>query len=175
MKKVAIEVEYHKMCRPLTKPHETPLTVRFDPIAIKITVDGCRPSEGGDLRQCEIRATLADGVKDLCEGVNDLCEKVEDVVFTIKYFGWEGVVDMVKEQIFSERDASTFEDWIKKLIDALLCDYAERDFEISFDGLREDYKVLKKKFAEAEQDGRLTANVVLVFNVTRILEELKIC
>lgn len=168
MKKVAIEVEYEKSHRPLAKPHEFPLTVSFDPIAIKITVDGRRPSEGGDLRQCEIRATLTDEF-------NDLCEKVEDVVFTIKYFGWDGVVDMVKEQIFSEKDAPTFEGWIKKLIDALLCDYAERDFEIGFDGLREDYEVLKKEFAEAERDGRLTAKVGLAFNFRRMIEELVVC
>lgn len=142
--------------------------MRFDPIAIKITVDGRRPSEGGDLRQCEIQETLTDEF-------NDLCKKIEDVVSTIKYFGWDGVVDMVKEQIFSEKDAPTFEGWIKKLIDALLCDYAERDFEIIFNGLCDDCEALKRKFAEAEQDGRLTANVVLAFNVTRILEELKIC
>lgn len=168
MKKVAIEVNYYEMSRPLAKPHETPLAVWFDPMAIKITVDGRRPREGGDLRQCEIRATLADEF-------NELCEKVEDVVSTIKYFGWDGVVDMVKEQIFSEKDAPTFEGWIKKLIDALLCDYAERDFEISFDGLPEDCKVLEKAFAEAERDGRLTAKVGLAFNFRRMIEELVVC
>lgn len=168
MKKVAIEIDYHEMRRPLARPLEFPLAVRCAPSAIKITVDGRRPSEGSNLRQCEIRATLTNEF-------NELCEKVEDVVSTIKYFGWDGVVDMVKEKIFSEKDEPTFEGWIKKLIDALLCDYAERDFEIGFDGLREDYEVLKKEFVEAEWDGRLTANVVLAFNVTRILEELMIC
>lgn len=168
MKKVAIKVNYHEMRRPLAKPLVIPLAARFAPIAIKITVDGRRPSEGGDLRQCEIRATLTDEF-------NDFCEKVEDVASTIKDFGWEGVVDMVKEQIFPKKDAPTFEDWIKKLIDALLCDYAERDFEISFDGLREDCEVLKKAFAEAERDGRLTAEVGLAFNFRRMLEELMVC
>lgn len=164
MKKVAIKVNYHKMHRPLAKPHETPLMVSFAPIAIQITVDGRSPSEGGDLQQCEIRTTLTGEF----EG---LCKKVEDVVFTIKYFGWDGIVDTVKEQIFSDNGAPTFEGWIEELIGALRRDYDERDFEISFDGLREDYKVLKNKFAEAERDGRLTAKVVFAFNFRRMLEE----
>lgn len=60
---------------------------------------------------------------------------------------------------FFRVDRFSFDRWTKSLIKALLRDYNDRQFAISFDGPKGDYEVLKEVFAAAEQSGRLTAKV----------------